>query len=772
MKLVAYSLVLALVSTFHSAGWAQYYPEPVPVSPGRQSELLTQLKRSSSDSNKVNLLLDLSNLYFNKPLKIRANFDAALHYARQASQLSTTLHYSAGYSRAELYMADIFAETSDMPSAEAILDKLPDTARIDLLLLLNFHYRWDVFTDEGEAYSKALQFAEQARALSVKLRLEEKEILALEAIAAAHLYQDKLSLGESELQTVVKRMQAIHYPYLQYPYFLFSLLYEQTANFDKALFYALETVKSMNATRDTVLAGDFYLNLALVYKFIGEHQLCMDYCKRAIASYKIHWGEYSFFGPVYLINATLTRLHRNDEAYAFLQSFFKHYTPQNYLDSLEAASTMDGYYIAVKRYDLSQKLALQLLDLARQKKLATAKSYSDVGDAYIQDHKYAQAKPYLLKALNFPNSAMNINAQSMLHYWLFLCDSAGGDYISAIRHLDINKKLDDSLASIAKTKAIQEIQIRLETQKKEDEIKSKNQNILLLTQRNQIQQADLHNANLIRNITFLGILILLSGGGLLYRQYRQKQRANELVTEKNEVITEKNELITRKNETLQNLVVEKEWLLKEVHHRVKNNLHTIICLLESQAAYLENDALKAIENSKHRIYAMSLIHQKLYQSADIKAIDMSVYLNEFVFYLAASIGVPGHIRFQADIDPLQLGVSQAIPLGLIINEAVTNSIKYAFPENRMGVIKIGLHQIAGQIELVVEDNGVGIHPDKKQSEMNSLGIDLMKGLAEDIHGKIRFETQKGTKITVTADVDPLIDLDNLVISSTEKGVYS
>jgi two-component system, sensor histidine kinase PdtaS len=772
MKLVAYSLVLALAATFHSAGLAQYYPEPAPVSPGRQSELLTQLKSSRSDTNKVKLLLDLSNLFFNRPLKIRANFETALLYARQATQLSLTLHYSAGYSLAQLYMADIFAETSDMPSAEAILDRLPDTAKIDLLLLLNFHYRWDVFSNEGAAYGKALRFAEQARALSVKLRLEEKEILALEGIAAAHLYQDKLSLGESELQTVLKRMQANGYPYLQYPYFLFSLLYEQTANFDKALFYALETVKSMNATHDTVLAGDFYLNLAVVYKSVGEHQLCIDYCKKAIASYKIHWGEYSFFGPVYLINASLTRLHRNDEAYAFIQSIFKHYGPQNYLDSLEAATTMDGYYIAVKRYDLSQKLALELLDLATQKKLATAMTYSDVGDAYIQDRKYAQAKPYLVKALNFPNGALDINRQSMLHYWLYLCDSAAGDYISAIRHLNINKKLDDSLASISKTKAVQQIKITLETQKKEDEIKSKNQNILLLTQRNQIQQADLHNANLIRNITFLGILILLTGAGLLYRQYRQKQRANELVTQKNDVITEKNEIITRKNEMLENLVEGKEWLLKEVHHRVKNNLHTIICLLESQAAYLEDDALKAIETSKHRIYAMSLIHQKLYQSADIKEIDMSDYLNEFVRYLAASLGVPGHIRFQPDIDPLKLGVSQAIPLGLIINEAVTNSIKHAFPGNRMGVIKIGLHQIADQIELVVEDNGVGIHPDKKKIEMDSLGIDLMKGLAEDIHGTIRFETKKGTKITVTADVDPLIDLAKLVISSAERRVYS
>jgi two-component sensor histidine kinase len=112
------------------------------------------------------------------------------------------------------------------------------------------------------------------------------------------------------------------------------------------------------------------------------------------------------------------------------------------------------------------------------------------------------------------------------------------------------------------------------------------------------------------------------------------------------------------------LVKEKEWLLREVHHRVKNNLYTVICLLESQATYLENDALLAIQNSGRRIYAMSLIHQKLYHTEDVRVIDMESYITEFVYYLQDSFGSPPNIRIDLHIEPLTLGIAHAIPLGL------------------------------------------------------------------------------------------------------------
>jgi two-component sensor histidine kinase len=213
-------------------------------------------------------------------------------------------------------------------------------------------------------------------------------------------------------------------------------------------------------------------------------------------------------------------------------------------------------------------------------------------------------------------------------------------------------------------------------------------------------------------------------------------------------------MITQKNAALQQLVTDKEWLLKEVHHRVKNNLHTVICLLQSQALYLEEDALKAIEISRHRIYAMSLIHQKIYQAEDIRTVDMTIYLPEFIHYLRDSFGDPDHIQFQLTIEPIKLDVSQAIPIALIVNEAVTNAIKYAFPGGRPGTIAILLQQLDGHIKLTVKDNGVGMDAVLLDMELNSLGIQLMKGLAREINGAIAFDIDRGTRISLIFSADP------------------
>jgi two-component sensor histidine kinase len=186
----------------------------------------------------------------------------------------------------------------------------------------------------------------------------------------------------------------------------------------------------------------------------------------------------------------------------------------------------------------------------------------------------------------------------------------------------------------------------------------------------------------------------------------------------------------------------------------------VISLLEAQAAYLENDALQAIENSQHRIYAMSLIHQKLYQSEDIKTIDMEQYVPELVQYLRDSFDT-GHIHFDLTVDPIQLNASQAIPLGLIINEALTNSIKYAFPDGARGEISVSLTDKDGKYKLELTDNGIGMPEGKANVKNNSLGLELMKGLAKEIGGSIIFEKANGVTIIIVFEKDLLHYSDQL-----------
>jgi two-component sensor histidine kinase len=257
-------------------------------------------------------------------------------------------------------------------------------------------------------------------------------------------------------------------------------------------------------------------------------------------------------------------------------------------------------------------------------------------------------------------------------------------------------------------------------------------------------------------ISFMTIFIILLIGTLLYELYRNKKlkhlvikKKSEVILEKNDIITKKNEIINHKNDQLKILREEKEWLLKEVHHRVKNNLHTVICLLESQAAYLESDALSAIEKSQNRIYAMSQIHKKLYQSADLQTIEMSVYIPELVQYLKDSFHVSDQIYFNYELEKISLDASLAIPISLIINEALTNSIKYAFPDKMRGEILISLYKLGNQNILELSDTGVGMKEDLHHPDVGAMGIELMKGLTKEIDGEISFDTTSGLKIKVT-----------------------
>jgi two-component sensor histidine kinase len=385
----------------------------------------------------------------------------------------------------------------------------------------------------------------------------------------------------------------------------------------------------------------------------------------------------------------------------------------------------------------------------------------DLGQLYVESHQYEKARPFLNSALKAGGTPGYIG---YLHYLMFLVDSAAGNYLAAIDHLNRNHKQVDSSLAESRQKDIEKLLIQFETQKKEDSIKLKDQNIALLNQKTAIQQTKLNKTTLLINITIGGVFLFLVIAALLYRDNRNKKRVNKVITQKNGLL---DKLLTEK----ENLLTEKEWLLKEVHHRVKNNLHTIMCLLESQASRLENEALAAVEDSHHRIYAMSLIHKKLYQSEDIKSILMDKYIGELVEYLDDSFKGECGIQFILDIESLRLNIELAIPVALIINEAVTNSMKHAFPDKCLGTVTIKMHRNGDQITLLLADNGIGLGDCPTVAGTGSLGLELMKGLAREIHGRIEFASQSGTKITMIFHQDaPFVRREAAAVSG-EKEVY-
>ena len=192
---------------------------------------------------------------------------------------------------------------------------------------------------------------------------------------------------------------------------------------------------------------------------------------------------------------------------------------------------------------------------------------------------------------------------------------------------------------------------------------------------------------------------------------------------------------------------EKEILLQEVHHRVKNNMQIISSLLNLQSRHIKDEeSLELFKSSQNRVKSMALIHERLYQSKDFTRIDVADYVQNLTNHLFITYGISrDDIKLKINIKDIFLDINTAIPCALIINEIVSNSLKHAFPNGKKGEIKISMHPLSkDEVELVVGDNGVGIPEDANLRNTKSLGLYLVSMLAEDqLHGEIKLDKTEG-----------------------------
>lgn len=193
---------------------------------------------------------------------------------------------------------------------------------------------------------------------------------------------------------------------------------------------------------------------------------------------------------------------------------------------------------------------------------------------------------------------------------------------------------------------------------------------------------------------------------------------------------------------------EKEILLQEVHHRVKNNLQVISSILNLQSSYVKDkNTLNILRESQNRIKSMSFIHESLYQTKDFSSIDFADYILSLSNNLIHSYNIgSGTVRLDTDFEKVFLNLDQAIPCGLIVNELLSNALKYAFTGNKKGVLNLSIKEKDNKVHLRIKDNGVGLPPEFKFEEADSLGLQLVFTLIEQLDGEVKFSTapNKGT----------------------------
>lgn len=195
---------------------------------------------------------------------------------------------------------------------------------------------------------------------------------------------------------------------------------------------------------------------------------------------------------------------------------------------------------------------------------------------------------------------------------------------------------------------------------------------------------------------------------------------------------------------------EKEILLKEIHHRVKNNLQIISSLLDLQEAYVKEDsvAVTVLKESQNRVLSMAMLHEMLYQSKDLSHINFSNYIRSLTSNLFNSYGIQNRIKPVIDIEQVFMNIETSVPCGLIISELVSNSLKYAYPDNATGKLLILLQSHGKDFELIVSDDGVGFPEDLDFRNTGSLGLKLVNTLVLQLDGTIELDRSQGTKFTI------------------------
>lgn len=285
------------------------------------------------------------------------------------------------------------------------------------------------------------------------------------------------------------------------------------------------------------------------------------------------------------------------------------------------------------------------------------------------------------------------------------------DYTNAYRYLKLANALQDSLNRRNDKRKLWQTEMRVNADRYQAQISSAEANSRL--------QALLRNA---------AIVALLFFGIFAYIVYRR--------------ITHDNKIITRQKILLEKSLQEKETLLKEIHHRVKNNLQIISGLLEKQAGKTTDKMTrKLMKEGQNRIFSMALVHHNLYQSKDLNAIEIKSYLQMLTQHIRQSHHTDDvQVELLSDVDETTVNIDIAVPLGLMLNELITNAFKYAFKGRKEGTIKIVFRQQEARYIIRVEDNGCGLPEGWDQKNATTLGMNLVRGLTRQLDGQLNVES--------------------------------
>ena len=708
------------------------------ISRNEADSLIKSLTVSKTDNDRIDILFKLVQFHLFKPGEYQVDLDSAKDCIEKAAVLNAKVKSAEANGFVILLKSLLLREKGQMKDGKAMAESAVAMLKNgkNKYYLGKAYFALSDYYDYGNAdeISKKIRLVESAGDAFHECGSIERQAFTLTFLADLYNLHCEQRRALGKLDTALALYKSINHQQLQSIYVLYARIYFDENLFKQSLNYGLIALKCANNVGDTTMTLcqiNNYVGITLTQ--LKEPEKAIGYFMKAL-EIAIKYNDNSsalqlMSNSVY----TYRKMKEPEKALSFMNAMPKNLVaPKSGKGYFNVAYCYLSIYIQLKKYAAAQIYAdqiVQLIKLYKPEDRDLNNYYDMLSEFYLASGQYASARTYISKL-----DTSTISLRRGVFWLKFRLDTAFGHHQSAVANLLAYQELNDSLFNENSNKQIKQLEVEYETEKNKNEIS-------VLSQKNEVAQSRLDQAKLVKNFTIGGIVLMSIIIGLLYWQYRHKQQSNKV--------------ILQKNEQLEHLLTDKEWLVKEIHHRVKNNFHIVASLLEIQSSYLKNkEALSAIKESQHRIHSMSIIHQKLYQSDTLSTIHMPEYIYELVEYLRESYSIRENIGFLLQIENIELNHASAITLGLILNEAITNAIKYAFAKTKDGKISISLNHISdSQIVLSIADNGRGLPSDFNTKIGTSMGMELLQGLTDDLGGRFSIEANDGMHIKVLFDYE-------------------
>ncbi|MCF2496719.1 sensor histidine kinase [Dyadobacter chenhuakuii] len=695
---------------------------------------------------RLRLLTELAGFFIFKSGIKKSDLDEASQYINEAIALKYggSPHWKAEIMLLKAHLLDQYGLHRESQEFFTIAEKLCEQSGNALLYaraLLNagevLHY----------GHPNRLAKFEKALAIFKSKNKVDKEIEALSLINIENFVAKRYDVAEVYLREIIRLQTKIDFHHQQYPFDALSWLSYRKGALTNALIYSNKSFSCLFSASDSTFIAFFYTRRGLIYERLFKYKEAMLWYDKALSNLRpdtrLFWYR-AVMGKVGMLNHT----GKARGALKLLDDISNTYPPSSYFEQMHFALLLGMSCENVgdfKKAELQYQTFLAMAD-----KFPPEHIYDEFPDAFFKISKFYSSIGEIKKArllLSRGNgfaSTFDVYAKEKYYYNLYKIDSIEGRYLDAIKNQKLSFESMDSIFGYDQRKRAEELLVKYELEQKDKSIK-------LLNSQNQLERIKTEEAHRGRNITIAGLLLATTIILLLSNRYMMKKKTNHKLEANQRELDQQNKFLETLNQAQDKLLKEKEWLITELHDRVKNSLHTVISLLHSQSVYVQDNAAKfALKDSLRRVHAMSLIYQKLYRDESSSLIGMTEYIDDLTTYLHESFDDSRRVILKQNIEKVSLDVSQAIPLGLILTESVVNAFKHAFVNKKKGTIIIVLkYDGPKHMLLKISDDGIGFPSGVDMSNHNtSLGLHLIAGLSKQLNGGFSITSENGVQITV------------------------